>query len=113
MSFGQSDEMVTQRLCLHPSVGPWVNPEVMTPRQRVAAVAKVRCLEHDLFEGDRVRRELSREEADGIVAKINELRLALGWLEIDLKGHFRWPQLVGCDRQAGHVEPAEVVVAGP
>lgn len=89
MSIGQSAETVNQQLCLHPSVGTWVDPAELSARQKVAAVAKARCLEDSLFEGDRIRRKLSREAAEDIVARINELRRALGWLEIDLDGHWR------------------------
>lgn len=91
MSIGQFSEKTSSSIYLHPSVGTSVDPNNLTRRQRVAAVAKVRCLEHQLFDGDRVRRSLSRHTAEGIVAQINELRHALGWLEIDLEGHWRWP----------------------
>ena len=90
MSIGQSREE-TSTIYLHPSVGTSVDPNNLTRRQRVGAVAKVRCLEHQLFDGDRVRRSLSRHTAECVVAQINELRRALGWLEIDLEGHWRWP----------------------
>ena len=96
MSILQSAVNVDTRICLHPSVGLSVDPANMTARQRTAAVAKVRCLEHDLLDGDRVRRDLDRCEADEIVAKINGLRNALGWLEINLDGKWRWPQMAGC-----------------
>jgi hypothetical protein len=93
MGIVQSDETAGRRLCLHPSVGVAVDPEGMTPSQKVAAVSKVRCLEHDLFEGRRLRRELSSEQVGATVARINELRSALGWLEIDSDGQLRWPHL--------------------
>lgn len=93
MGIGQSDDTAGRRLCLHPSVGVAVNPAVMTPRQKVAAVSKVRCLEHDLFDGERLRHELRPDQVDGMVEEINELRTALGWLEIDLDGQLRWPHL--------------------
>lgn len=89
MGNAQPVEPESERLCLHPSVGMFVNPTTMSPRQKVAAVAKVRCLEHRLFEGGRVRRELSRETARQIAAAINDLRSALGWLEINLDGRWR------------------------
>ena len=95
MSIGQFGETSTPALHLHPSVGMSVDPDNMSRRQRVAAVAKVRCLEHKLFDGDRVNRSLSRQSAERIVGQINELRGALGWLEVDLEGHWRWPH----DRQ--------------
>lgn len=93
MSVVRSEINVDQRICLHPSVGLSVDPTRMTASQKVAAVAMVRCLEHDLFDGDRVCRALSREQAEGLVAKINELRKALGWLEINLDGKWRWPHV--------------------
>lgn len=91
MTIGQRAGAAGGRLCLHPSVGLAVDPAAMTASQKVAAVAKVRCLEHDLFDGERVRRGLSRQEAEAIVGQLNELRRALGWLEVDLEGHWRWP----------------------
>ena len=91
MSIVQFEEKRSPSLCLHPSVGTSVAAASMTPRQKVAAVAKVRCLEHTLFDGDRVNRSLSRRRAEAIVAEVNDLRRALGWLEIDLDGHWRWP----------------------
>jgi hypothetical protein len=49
-------------------------------------------LEHELFDGDgHVRRRVSREHATAIVDELNQLRATLGWLEIDLEGHWRWP----------------------
>lgn len=94
MSARHSDPTDSEPLCLHPSVGLFVRPETMTARQKVAAVAKVRCLEHDLFEGDKVRRDLSRSEVEEMVGRLNHLRGALGWLEVDLEGRLRWPQQV-------------------
>jgi hypothetical protein len=82
---------MSRSLCLHPSVGTYVSPANLDARGKVAAVAKVRCLEHDLFEGDRVSRSLSRVASKAMVAEINELRRALGWLEIDVNGQWRWP----------------------
>jgi hypothetical protein len=96
---GDGDGETPVRMCLHPSVGTIVRPGAMTPRQKVAAIAKLRCLEHDLFDGEQVRRDLSRVAAEEIVARLNELRQALGWLEIDLDGHWRWPH---------HSDPAPV-----
>lgn len=93
MNIGQVDHAARTPLCLHPSVGISIHTTALTPRQKVAAVAKVRCLEHDLLEGSRVRRELNREAVLELVGTINQLRRALGWLEIDLEGHLRWPPL--------------------
>lgn len=78
-----------KHLFLHPSVSSWVGSEGLDAQQKVAAVAKVRCLEHRLFENGRVRRELDRQAAEDTMIEINELRRSLGWLEIDLEGHLR------------------------
>ena len=91
MSATESQVNVDQRICLHPSVGLWADPARMTPEQKVATVAKVRCLEHDLLEGESVRRSLSRDEADMLIGEINGLRSALGWLELNVDGRWRWP----------------------
>ena len=101
---GQLGQEMSPALCLHPSVGTWAARERMSPRQKVAAVAKVRCLEHQLLEGNRVNRSLTRPAAESIVAEINELRRALGWLEIDLNGQWRWPH-----ERGGQPEPARRV----
>jgi len=63
----------------------------MTPAEKTAAITKVRCLEHDLFDGDRVCRDVTRQRAEAMVVELNQLREALGWLEIDLEGRWRWP----------------------
>jgi hypothetical protein len=75
-----------RRVNLHPSVGMWMGPGGLDARQKVAAVAKVRCLEHDLFEGGRIRRGLGQKAVDDILTEINDLRSALGWLELDIEG---------------------------
>jgi hypothetical protein len=64
----------------------------MSPVDKTAAITKVRYLEHELFDSyGQVRRRTERGAAEVTVAAINELRRALGWLEIDLDGHWRWP----------------------
>jgi hypothetical protein len=63
----------------------------LTPAEKTAAITKVRCLEHDLFDGGRVCRELTRQRAEAMIAELNQLREALGWLEIDVEGRWRWP----------------------
>jgi hypothetical protein len=63
----------------------------LTPAEKTAAIAKVRCLEHDLFDGGRVCRELTRQRAEAMIAELNQLREVLGWLEIDVEGRWRWP----------------------
>ncbi|HET6875071.1 MAG TPA: hypothetical protein VFH70_09845 [Acidimicrobiales bacterium] len=92
MSALQSVATVDRKIRLHPSVGLSLNPTTMTAPQKVAAVAMVRCLERDLLDGDRVRRALSRDQAEHLVIRINDLRTALGWLEINLDGKWRWPE---------------------
>jgi hypothetical protein len=94
MSTRHPDPTGSDSLCLHPSVGLFARPEAMTARQKVAAVAKVRCIEHDLFDGEKVRRDLSRAEVEERIGRLNHLRRALGWLEVDLEGRLRWPQQV-------------------
>lgn len=86
MSVELSTEAGFKRLPLHPSVSSWVGPEGLDPRQKVAAIAKVRCIERDLFEGDRIRRGLGRDAVDEMLSRINDLRSALGWLELDIEG---------------------------
>jgi hypothetical protein len=64
--------------------------------QKTAAVTKVRYLERELFDdGGHVRRGVSPTRAEETVAQINDLRQALGWLEIDLDGRWRWPANAG------------------
>ena len=64
----------------------------MTRIERTAAVTRVRCLEHDVFDGDgHVRRGVERTRAEEALAEINGVRRALGWLEIDLEHRWRWP----------------------
>ena len=83
MALIESEAPVGTGLILHPSVGIAIDPARMTPRQKVAAIAKVAYLEHALVDCDRADR-------DGLVSQINELRHALGWLEVDLDGRWRW-----------------------
>jgi hypothetical protein len=68
------------------------HPVRLTSQEKTAAVARVRWLEQRLFDGDgQVRRRVSRDQAQTIVDELNELRAALGWLEVDLAGRWRWP----------------------
>lgn len=87
MSDQLSVETFGRRVNLHPSVGMWMGPDGLDARQKVAAIAKVRCLEHDLFEGGRIRRGLGQKAVADLLDQINDLRSALGWLELDLEGH--------------------------
>jgi hypothetical protein len=66
-------------------------PRPLTGQEKTAAVTRVRWLEHQLFEDGQVRRRVTRETAQAIVDELNVLRAALGWLEIDLEGRWRWP----------------------
>jgi hypothetical protein len=62
------------------------------PADKTAALTRVRYLERQLFDDSgRLRRGITQERADETVAVINHLRRALGWLEIDLDGQWRWP----------------------
>jgi hypothetical protein len=64
----------------------------MSAAEKTAAIAKVRYLEHELFDDcGQVRRRTDRATAEDSVALINGLRRDLGWLEIDLDGRWRWP----------------------
>ena len=68
------------------------HPVRLTDKEKTAAVARVRWLEQQLFDGDgQVRRRVSRDRAQMIVDGLNELRATLGWLEVDLAGRWRWP----------------------
>jgi hypothetical protein len=73
------------------SVGYLDDHTPLTGHEKTAAVARVRWLEHQLFEDGHVRRRVTRETAQAIVDELNLLRAALGWLEIDLEGRWRWP----------------------
>jgi hypothetical protein len=64
----------------------------LTPAQKTAAITRVSCLEHDIFDdGGHIRRGLPRSAVEQSVETINELRRGLGWLEINLDGRWRWP----------------------
>jgi hypothetical protein len=65
---------------------------VLRRAQKTSAVTKVRYLERELFDDNgHIRRGVTSARAQEIVAVINDLRQALGWLEIDLDGSWRWP----------------------
>jgi hypothetical protein len=69
---------------------------VLPRAEKTAAVTRVRYLERELFDdGGHVRRRISPARAEETVAQINDLRQALGWLEIDLDGRWRWPADAG------------------
>jgi hypothetical protein len=67
-------------------------PAITSPAEKTAAVTRVRYLERELFDDDgHIRRGVKPNRATEMVASINALRHALGWLEIDLDGRWRWP----------------------
>jgi hypothetical protein len=62
----------------------------------------VRYLERELFDDSgHIRRGVTPARAEEIVALINSLRQALGWLEIDLDGRWRWPATAGAASTSG------------
>jgi hypothetical protein len=65
----------------------------LPPADKTAALTRVRYLERQLFDDSgQMRRGVTLQHADETVADINHLRRALGWLEIDLDGRWRWPE---------------------
>jgi hypothetical protein len=71
-------------------------PAILTGAEKTAAVTKVRFLERQLFDtGGHIRRGVSPARAEEMAALINDLRQALGWLEIGLDGQWRWPASAG------------------
>jgi hypothetical protein len=68
----------------------------LQPADKTAALTGVRYLERELFDDTgHLRRGITAETANDAVALINHLRRALGWLEVDLDGRWRWPALSG------------------
>ena len=64
----------------------------LPPAEKTAAITRVRYLERELFDDSgHIRRRITRATAEEMVVLINDLRHALGWLEIDIDGHWRWP----------------------
>lgn len=59
--------------------------------KKTAAITRVRWLERDRFDGGPMCRQLSGGGAETVIAELNQLRSALGWLEIDVDGRWRWP----------------------
>ncbi len=67
-------------------------PVALAPSDKTAAVTQVRYLERELFDDSgHLRRGINRVKAEQLVVRINDLRHALGWLEIDPNGQWRWP----------------------
>jgi hypothetical protein len=67
------------------------HPAGLSGPAKTAAVTKVRCLEHELFEDGHVRAGITHKNAVEVIDELNQLRAALGWLEVDLDGRWRWP----------------------
>jgi hypothetical protein len=76
---------------------------VLPRAEKTTAVTKVRYLERELFDDDgHLKRGVTPARAEEIVALINGLRHALGWLEINLDGEWRWPTNVGAASPSHH-----------
>jgi hypothetical protein len=73
-----------------------VSSTLLAGAEKTAAVAKVRYLERELFDDSgHIRRGVTRAQAHEIAALINDIRQALGWLQIGLDGRWRWPAGAG------------------
>ena len=69
-----------------------IESRVMSRADKTASITRVSYLEQEVFdEGGHIRRGLDRDAVEHTVAMINDLRRALGWLEINLDGRWRWP----------------------
>jgi hypothetical protein len=67
-------------------------PVALAPSEKTAAVTRLRYLEGQLLdESGHPRRGIGRVTAEQLVARVNDLRHALGWLEIEPSGQWRWP----------------------
>jgi hypothetical protein len=91
-SSGQERSMKALRIATPEQVTLGLSSYGLQPTDKTAAVTRVRVLERQLFDDSgHLRRGVTPERADETVALINNLRRALGWLEIDLDGRWRWP----------------------
>ena len=79
-------------------MNPDLNPsstaiEARATRRIVStAITKVRYLECELIDDDgAMRRDVSSARAEEIIARIDDVRQALRWLQIDLDDQWRWP----------------------
>jgi hypothetical protein len=71
----------------------WLVSTALSRAEKTTAVTKVRYLERELFDdAGHIRRRVTAVRAEEIVTQINDLRRALGWLEVDLDGQWRWPE---------------------
>jgi hypothetical protein len=69
-----------------------VSSTILAGAEKTAAVTKVRYLERELFDDSgHIRRGVTPARAHEIAARINDMRQALGWLQIGLDGRWRWP----------------------
>ena len=87
-----STDLLTPSTALTGSPAHRSGSSVASPAEKTAAITRVAYLERDIFDDvGHVRRGLTSEAVEQVVAQINELRFALGWLEINLDGRWRWP----------------------
>ena len=69
---------------------------ILAGAEKTAAVTRVQYLERQLFDDSgHIRRGMTRARAHEIAALINDMRQALGWLQIGLDGRWRWPASAG------------------
>jgi hypothetical protein len=74
----------------------WLVSTALSRAEKTTAVTRVRYLEGELFDdAGQIRRRVTAAQAEEIVTQINDLRRALGWLEVDLDGQWRWPESAG------------------
>ena len=60
---------------------------------QIAAIAQVNHLEGILFDGEgHVQRHTSPERANELLEAINQLRLQLGWLDLDMAHQQCWSE---------------------
>jgi hypothetical protein len=80
------------RISEHEQVSGGLVGPTLQPADKTAAFTRVRYLERELFDDSgQLPRGMTPERARETVARINHLRRALGWLEIDVEGRWRWP----------------------
>jgi len=86
------DDTGALRISDHERVSGGLVSPTLQPADKTAAFTRVRYLERELFDdGGQLRRGVTPERAGETVARINHLRRALGWLEIDVEGRWQWP----------------------
>ena len=88
----KTSDSSTLRMPKHEQVSGGLVSPTLPAADKTAAFTRVRYLERELFDdGGQLRRGVTAARANETVALINHLRRALGWLEIDLDGRWRWP----------------------